>query len=109
MFFLGHAKSWFMKLTILLFVLNLSQALAGCEDVAQEFVHKNKHLKFVREGSILLLPGMQGGTYHNRWKSTVEVFFLEESDGDSKEYSALLIHASECRALERQVMGETLN
>ena len=79
-----------------------SYAYAGCENVAQDFILRHKNIKLAREESTLLLPGMEGlaynGRFYNRWNSTVEIFFLEEEN----EYSALLIHASKCQALERQ-------
>lgn len=94
---------------IFLAIIISSGTYAGCLQTVKESI-KNTNITLLNERSQILTPGQDSlayrGEIYNNTKSNVEVFFLSESNGYYKNYSALLLDAKSCVIVARQSLGD---
>jgi hypothetical protein len=98
------------KITLMIIATFISfGASAGCLKAAKESL-LNTNIKLETEQSKILKPGEDSvayrGEYFNTTKSNVEVFFLSESNGYYRLYSALLLDAKSCKFVAKQSLGD---
>lgn len=104
------------KLAAIVFVTLLSSAsYAGCLQTVKAAINhtnttQNKSIVLLTEKSKILESGEDsiayGGEFYNNTKSTVEVFFISESNGYYKEFSAVLLDARSCTIVAKQSLGD---
>ncbi|OFZ26707.1 MAG: hypothetical protein A2381_17090 [Bdellovibrionales bacterium RIFOXYB1_FULL_37_110] len=106
------------KMALLMMVSMLSiQSFAGCLSSVEKMINdtnstQDRKIALVKKSGTILQPGeeyfFKNSDFVNDTNKTVELFYIEESNGYFQVVNALLLEATTCKLLKNVSVGDEM-